>query len=135
MLTEVHFGEKIKALVDTKDGTVNQAAKRLKYSVQALYGIFDKADVNTLLLKKVAKAYEVELVQFFRADYQSDTQGGVTEDVRVNYQTVSKTSDEKKIAVLEAEKKGLEEQVKLLREMVDVLKGQSNAGTNSGTKE
>jgi len=96
---------------------------------------FEKADVNTSLLEKFADAYEIELIQFFRVDYQSDTQAGVTEDVRVNYQAVSKSSDEKKIAVLEAEKKGLEEQVKLLREMVGVLKNRADVGTNSGTKE
>lgn len=120
-MNDIHFGGLIRELIEKKDGTVTGGAERLEYTVQALYAIFEKEDVNTGLLKKISTAYDLPITYFFSK--YSETVGHLhAGESRAAYGGDYKPDAVLRIAVLESEKKGLEEQVRLLREMVDVLK-------------
>jgi hypothetical protein len=117
-----HFGQAIKSFLEDQPGGIPEAAKKLEYTHQSLYPIFRKADVNTSLLRKIGEVYGINpfksLVEYW---------GEVSEvkqflEEKATYNQSENESARRRIAVLEAEKNGLEEQVKLLREMVEVLK-------------
>ena len=119
---EYHFGQAIKAFLEDQPGGVQEAARKLEYTLQSLYPIFRKADVNTAILRKLGEVYETN--PFVSLNLYGEREGELkrVEEEMPAYKESELEAAKKKIAVLEAEKNGLDEQIKLLREMVDVLK-------------
>ena len=120
---EIHFGRLLQKLLESQTDTLGEVAKKLGYSnPKALYPIFKKADLSTAVLKKACQLYDADMGYFFSNGYLSVNQVRSFKDNDPVYSATAKALEENRIAVLESDKKGLEEQVKLLREMVEILK-------------
>jgi hypothetical protein len=116
-----HFGNLIRELMEGKKGGVQLAAKKLDYALESLYPIFRKKDVNTSLLKKICEIYKIDLGYFL--------QGGVgNSDESWEAMDLDNLKLQQRVEVLEAEKSGLEQQNKLLREMLEMYKTGQIAG-------
>jgi hypothetical protein len=120
--SDFHFGEAIKEFLESQPGGVHEAAKKLGYKVLSLYPIFRKADVNTALLRKLGEVYKTNPFISLNLYGNQEADVKLLQEEMPAYDQPELHSAMKIIAVLEAQKSGLEEQVKLLREMVDVLK-------------
>jgi transcriptional regulator with XRE-family HTH domain len=129
----IHLGRVIKQLLEQNEVSFNAAAEKLDYTVQALYPIFEKEDVNTSLLKKLGNIYNVPLSYFFNPYLWVNRKSSFADDEGVN-QIASRVEDDVRLTLLESENKNLKEQNELLREMLDMYKAKEKNGTNSGTK-
>ncbi|WP_149241499.1 hypothetical protein [Dyadobacter sp. 32] len=121
----MHVGKAIRDFIEKQPDGIPGAAKKLDYTVQSLYPIFRKANVNTAFLQKIADAYGVNPLNFMTAYPEVEPELKKWSEDGPEYKSTDLEAARRRIAVLEAEKKGLEEQIKLLREMVDVLKSRS----------
>ena len=132
MKQDIDFGLKIKQLIDKHGETLEEAAKRVGGSKSNLSKIVKKRDVSTELLRNFGEAYGVGLAYFFKdfVTYQQTAQNtgiqAVGEKI-ITYEAVgkkegvsAKESVETKILIERC--KGLENENKLLREMVELLK-------------
>jgi hypothetical protein len=133
MKNNIHLGRVIKQLIDQNDGNLNVAAERLEYTVQALYPIFEKEDVNTSLLKKLSNIYNVPLSYFFNSYLWVNNKSPLPEGEGINY-VASRVEEDVRLTLLESENKNLREQNELLKEMLNMYRNESKKGTNSGTK-
>lgn len=112
-MNSYHIGQKIKEFLERQEGGVTQAAEKLDYTYSALFPIFRKEDVHTKLIRKISEVYGVPMSYFLQEEssVSDNLNNGTFSEYRNN-----------KIAVLEAEKRGLEKEIQLLREMVEILK-------------
>ncbi len=132
MKQKIDFGLKIKQLIDKHGETLEEAANRVGGSKSNLSKIVKKPDVNTALLREFGEAYGVGLAYFFK-DFVQYNQVSTNTGIQavgekiINYEATGKK--EGITAKVDADKeilierlKAAETEIKLLREMVDILK-------------
>lgn len=61
----MHIGEKIKDIIDSNEVNVTDFAKKINRSREYVYTIFKKEEMDTGLLKQIARALSVPVVCFF----------------------------------------------------------------------
>ena len=61
----VHIGLKIRELMSKNKIDAPELAKRINKTKQAVYIMLEKEDINTAVLREIAKAFNVDLVYFF----------------------------------------------------------------------
>lgn len=112
-MNSIHIGNKIKEFLETQEEELTNAAEKLDITYTALFPIFKKEDVNTKLLRKLSEVYGVPMSLFLTTSNNAKA-----------YKMIEPSTDygNSKIEVLEAEKRGLEKEIELLREMVEILK-------------
>ena len=96
------IGQKIKDLVYQKKIYIPDLAKKLKITKQGVYAIFNKENINTELLQKIADVLGVHISYFFGEEVEQ----------------VNKAELEQ----LKARVKELEQNNKLLKEFIELLK-------------
>lgn len=134
IMNNVHLGHIIRQLIEQYDGGIQAGAERLGVTIQNLYAIFKKEDVNTALLKKISTAYNVPLTYFFNSYLWVDKKSSITDNGAVKLVAAAVQNDTR-LMVLEVENKSQKEQISLLREMVDMYKRQENLGQIAGQND
>lgn len=132
MKQKIDFGLKIKQLIDKHGETLEEAANRVGGSKSNLSKIVKKPDVNTALLREFGEAYGVGLAYFFK-DFVQYNQVSTNTGIQavgekiISYEATgkkegmsNKADTEKEILIERL--KAAETEIKLLREMVDILK-------------
>ena len=122
MDNEVHYGNRIKEFLESRDESLVVVAEKLGYNLESLYPIFKKPDLNTKILRKISEVYGVTTSRLLSKPYEMQSEIREFAEPPAEYGVKTLASLEKENAVLKAENRGLQEQIKLLREMVDVLK-------------
>lgn len=69
----MHIGLEIKELARKENITLAELAKRINRNKQSVYEMVEKEDINTGLLRKVAKALNVPMAHFFSDDPLAET--------------------------------------------------------------
>lgn len=136
MTQKVHFGLKIKQLIDNKKETLEEAAKRIGGTKSNLSKILRKEDVNTALLKQIGDAYGVGFQYFFRdlVQYNQSSQNTgmqVVGEKIINYESTGQknavtTKEHADFEILSERLKSCQNENRLLREMIEILKGKQN---------
>lgn len=65
----MHIGEKIKDIIDSNEVNVTDFAKKINRSREYVYTIFKKEEMDTGLLKQIARALSVPVVCFFDEEF------------------------------------------------------------------
>ena len=120
---ETHFGLEIKKLIERRGETYEQSARRLPYSKTTIFNMTKKRDLSTKNLRVIAKAYSIELSAFF-AETNTYTQ---TSKIKNRDGTTNSTQSQNnegtnKDDIKDERIRGLENEIKLLREMIEILK-------------
>lgn len=134
MKNNVHLGRVIRHLIQRNDDSISACAEKIEYSVQALYAIFEKEDVNTSLLKKLCVAYNIPLTYFFNSNMSRESKNRQSDQEKAINAIANTGNENMNLIILENENKSLREQNELLKEMLSMYKNGVNNGTNSGTK-
>lgn len=66
----LHFGEKIKELVESRGMSIPEFARQLGKTKPTVYEMLGKEDVNTAILKKIADIFGIGLSDFFVEDVE-----------------------------------------------------------------
>lgn len=76
----MHIGEKIKDIIDGNEVNVTDFAKKINRSREYVYTIFKKEEMDTGLLKQIAKALSVPVVCFFEEEevYENNQIGKIS---------------------------------------------------------
>lgn len=76
----MHIGEKIKDIIDSNEVNVTDFAKKINRSREYVYTIFKKEEMDTGLLKQIAKALSVPVVCFFEEEevYENNQIGKIS---------------------------------------------------------
>lgn len=64
----IHFGQKIKDLVESRDYPKATLASQLAMSEGNLYKIFRKAHIDTEILEKICQIFQLKMDYFFTED-------------------------------------------------------------------
>lgn len=132
MTPNTNFGLRIKQLIKSRRDTLEEAGKKVGLTKSTISKVLDREDVSTALLKKFGEAYGVGLAYFFK-DFVQYNQVSTNTGIQavgekiINYEATGKK--EGITAKVDADKeilierlKAAETEIKLLREMVDILK-------------
>lgn len=92
-MEDIHIGESIKVIFDSKGLTVSEFARRINKSRENTYDIFTRKTIDTGLLLTISKVLEYDFFRYYTQDESKS-------------QEIKKLSDE----------------VKFLKEVVEVLK-------------
>ena len=76
----MHIGEKIKDIIDSNEVNVTDFAKKINRSREYVYTIFKKEEMDTGLLKQIARALSVPVVCFFEEEevYENNQIGKIS---------------------------------------------------------
>lgn len=129
MTTNTHFGLIIKQLIKANKTTITETALKMGYTRQGLTDVLEKEDVNTAVLKKVCEVFNIEMAYFMSGNSSSINQIGNSNNSQDGKNHYTSTVGENSSNVLQKEIEGLKreinsykDQIKLQRELIDVLK-------------
>lgn len=119
----MHIGNKIMQELERQGVQVTEFAKRINKSRGYMYAIFEKADIDTALLKVIANTLSVPITFFFDEDNASvvnigNTVNGNGNKVRQGHVNVVQESQEKEIEYLKARLKDKEDMIELLKQQL-----------------
>lgn len=114
-MDSLHLGKKVERLIKLNGDTVEDLSKKMGYTKAGLHKILNKPDLNTEILKKIAETYRVDIGYFFSGDFSQKGKINAVGEPIVTY----RDNEEQKL--LEKENEGLRTEIRLLREQVAIL--------------
>ena len=64
-MVDLHIGKQIKIVLDSKDFTVTEFAKRINKSRENIYSIFSRKSIDTELLQRISAVLEHDFFQLY----------------------------------------------------------------------
>lgn len=119
------LGLKIKQLMEDNGHTFRESEKVTGLAASSLNVYVGKDDLNTSILRKIAAGYRVPMSYFFdeKVNGSHSQRTDIVNDSGVVYNSQRQTvgGANKETAVKDERIRGLEKEVELLRQMVDIL--------------
>ena len=69
-MQEIHIGQQIKAVLETKGISVTEFAKRINKSRENIYSIFNRKTIDTGLLTKISEVLEFDFFKPLSKSYK-----------------------------------------------------------------
>jgi transcriptional regulator with XRE-family HTH domain len=121
----IHFGLKIRELMEKNGHTYREAEKATGIPASNLNNHVKSSDINTKTLRKLAVGYQVPMTYFFEEKVigSHSQRTDIVNDSGIVYSSQRHTvgGANKETSVKDERIRGLEKEVELLRQMVDIL--------------
>jgi transcriptional regulator with XRE-family HTH domain len=124
----IHFGKRLKGLVDDRKLSVSDLAARTGKTTTAIYEIFKKEDLNTGILKEFAEVLEIPIINLFE-EVNTGSQPinhGKGKDLptfnEADFPKYGLSRNEADLQLCLEKVKGLQREVELLKEVNEMLK-------------
>lgn len=124
MTSNIHFGLKIRELIDSKRMTQTAASKLIGYTLPGFTKLLGKEDIGTDVLKKICAAFNIDMSYFLtnNGTYVSQKGTGNVNASGVNNSVSAYNTDATNIELigLRSENESLKEQIVLLKKIISM---------------
>jgi len=124
----IHFGKRLKGLVDDRKLSVSDLAAKTGKTTTAIYEIFKKEDLNTGILKEFAEVLEIPIINLFEEANTGTQPVNHTKgkDLPIfneaDFPKYGLSRNEADLQLCLEKVKGLQREVELLKEVNEMLK-------------